>query len=326
MRRIWRTPLRALAAAAAVTALSACTLFSYTPTPLPAASPSPEPTTSTSASKPSKCGNPLASYQPVGFQPTPETLPQGSTMAKIQKRGRLIAGVSADTYLLAARNPFTGEIEGFDIDMVEAVAEAIFGDKDRYQLKVITAAQRIPALEKGEVDIVARNMTINCDRWKQIAFSTEYYRSGQKILVRKGSKANSIKDLAGEKVCAPKGTSSMDNLIKEAPKAIPVAADNHTGCLALFQQSQVAAITGDDTVLAGLAAQDPYAVVPKQKAFTAEPYGLGFNEDDVDFVRFVNALLDQMRADREWTRIYNRWLRDALGPAPEPPKPVYGRT
>ena len=153
-----------------------------------------------------------------------------------------------------------------------------------------------------------------------------YYRSGHKILVRKGSKANSIKDLAGEKVCAPKGTSSMDNLIKEAPKAIPVAADNHTGCLALFQQSQVAAITGDDTVLAGLAAQDPYAVVPKQKAFTAEPYGLGFNEDDVDFVRFVNALLDQMRADREWTRIYNRWLRDALGPAPEPPKPVYGRT
>jgi polar amino acid transport system substrate-binding protein len=67
-------------------------------------------------------------------------------------------------------------------------------------------------------------------------------------------------------------------------------------------------------------------VVPKQKAFTAEPYGLGFNEDDVDFVRFVNALLDQMRTDGEWTRIYNKWLRDALGPAPSPPRAVYGRT
>jgi polar amino acid transport system substrate-binding protein len=326
MSRTWRTPLRALAAVAAVTALSACTLFSYSPTPLPAASPTPPPTTSTSAPKPSKCANPLASYQPVGLQPTPETLPQGSTMAKIQKRGRLVAGVSADTYLLGSRNPLTGKIEGFDIDMVKAVAEAIFGDKDRYQLKVITAAQRIPALKEGEVDIVARNMTINCDRWKEIAFSTEYYRSGQKILVRKGSKANSIKDLDGDKVCAPKGTSSMDNLIKEAPKAIPVGADNHTGCLALFQQGEVAAITGDDTVLAGLAAQDPYAVVPKQKAFTAEPYGLGFNEDDVDFVRFVNASLDQMRTDGEWTRIYNKWLRDALGPAPSPPRAVYGRT
>jgi polar amino acid transport system substrate-binding protein len=326
MRGIWRTQLLALATVASGMALSACTLFSYTPTPLPSAPPTPQPSASTSSSKPSRCGDPLASYAPVGAQPTPETLPEGSTMAKIQQRGRLVAGVSADTYLLGSRNPFTGEIEGFDIDMVKAVAEAIFGDENRYQLKVITAAQRIPALQKGDVDIVARNMTINCDRWEQIAFSTEYYRSGQKILVRKGSKANSINDLAGQKVCAPIGTSSMDNLIKEAPKVIPVGASTHTGCLVLFQEGQVAAITGDDTVLAGLAAQDPYAVVPDQPAFTAEPYGLGFNEKDVDFVRFVNARLDAMRADGEWTRIYNRWLRDSLGPAPQPPTAVYGRT
>jgi polar amino acid transport system substrate-binding protein len=326
MRPKWSTPVLTLATFASVTVLSACTLFSYTPTPLPSPPPNPQPTTSAAPSKPGTCANPLASYEPTGLLPTPETLPSGSTMAKIQKRGRLVAGVSADTYLLGSRNPFTGEIEGFDIDMVREVTEAIFGNEDRYQLKVITAAQRIPALEKGDVDLVARNMTINCDRWKQIAFSTEYYRSGQKILVRKGSKANSINDLAGQKVCAPRGTSSMDNLIKEAPKAIPVPADNHTGCLALFQQGQVAAITGDDTVLAGLAAQDPYAVVPAQKAFTAEPYGLGFNERDVDFVRFVNARLDEMRASGEWTTIYNRWLRDALGPAPNPPRAVYGRT
>jgi polar amino acid transport system substrate-binding protein len=317
MRHVWRT-LLALATVALVTALSACTTFSDTPTPLPSASPTSQPTTSTSAARPTNCSNPLASY-------APSAVAQGSTIAEIKKRGRLVAGVSADTYLLASRNPFTGEIEGFDIDMVKAVAQAILGDENLYQLKVITAAQRIPALETGEVDIVARNMTITCDRWEQIAFSSEYYRSGQKILVRKGSKAKSISDLGGQKVCAPKGTSSMDTLIKAAPKAIPVAADNHTGCLALFQQGEVAAITGDDTVLAGLAAQDPYAVVPAQKAFTAEPYGLGFNKDDVDFVRFVNARLAQMRTDGEWTRIYNRWLREALGPAPEPPTAVYGR-
>jgi polar amino acid transport system substrate-binding protein len=318
MKHVWRT-LLALATVALVTALSACTTFSDTPTPLPSASPTSQPTTSTSAARPTNCSNPLASY-------APSAVAQGSTIAEIKKRGRLVAGVSADTYLLASRNPFTGEIEGFDIDMVKAVAQAILGDENLYQLKVITAAQRIPALETGEVDIVARNMTITCDRWEQIAFSSEYYRSGQKILVRKGSKANSIKDFGGQKVCAPKGTSSMDNLIKEAPKAIPVAADTHTGCLVLFQEGEVAAITGDDTVLAGLAAQDPYAVVPKQQAFTSEPYGLGFNKKDVDFVRLVNARLAQMRADGEWTRIYNRWLKEALGPAPQPPTAVYGRT
>ena len=326
MRLQWRRPLLALAAVASLSALSACTAFTYSPTPLPSEAPTQQPAPSAPASPAACRENPLASYAPGGPLPTPETLPNGSTMAKIQKRGRLVAGVSADTYLLGSRNPFTGEIEGFDIDMVKAVAKAIFGNENRYQLKVITAAQRIPALEKGDVDIVARNMTINCDRWKQIAFSTEYYRSGQKILVRKGSKANSLNDLDGQKVCAPIGTSSMDNLIKKAPKVIPVGADTHTGCLVLFQEGQVAAITGDDTVLAGLAAQDPYAVVPDQRAFTEEPYGLGFNEKDVDFVRFVNARLEEMRTNGEWTRIYDRWLRGSLGPAPKPPIPVYGRT
>jgi polar amino acid transport system substrate-binding protein len=325
MRHRWRALLLAVASVVSASVLSACT-FSYAPTPLPPAPPAAQPTTSAPAPQPARCGNPLASYEPSNPLPPPDALPSGSTMAKIKKRGRLVAGVSADTYLLGSRNPFTGEIEGFDIDMVKAVAKAIFGNEDRYQLRVITAAQRIPALEKGDVDIVARNMTINCDRWKQIAFSGEYYRSGQKILVRKGSKINSIAELAGQKVCAPIGTSSMDNLIKNAPKAIPVGADTHTGCLVLFQEGQVAAITGDDTVLAGLAAQDPYAVVPKQQAFTSEPYGLGFNKKDVDFVRFVNARLDEMRADGEWNTLYNRWLRESLGPASAPPIPVYGRT
>lgn len=319
----WAAVTGALAGCAAL--LSACSVLSYDPTPLPVPSP-PPPSTSASSAPPARCADPLASYAPAGALPKPNALPSGSTMAKIRQRGRLIAGVSADTYLLASRNPVSGQVEGFDIDMVKAVTKAIFGDDRSYQLKVITAAQRIPALQAGEVDLVARNMTITCDRWKQIAFSAEYYRSGQKVLVRKGAKATTLAGLSGEKVCAPRGTSSMENLVKLAPKAIPVGADSHTGCLALFQQGQVAAITGDDTVLAGLAAQDPYAVVPKQPALTAEPYGLGMNSRDVDLVRFVNARLAQLRSDGEWTAIYNRWLAAPLGPAPNPPKAVYGRT
>ena len=326
MSSVRRLPLSAAVAALVLAVLSGCALFSYTPTELPSPTTTPTPTPSGSASAPAQCTNPTASYAPSGDVPSPGDLPSGSTMATIKKRGRLVAGVSADTYLLGSRNPLTGHIEGFDIDMVKAVAKAIFGDENRYQLRVITAAQRIPALQEGQVDLVARNMTITCDRWTQIAFSSEYYRSGQKILVRKGSKATSLADLNGQKVCAPRATSSLENLKKLAPEAVPVEADNHTGCLVLFQQSEVAAITGDDTVLAGLAAQDPYAVVPDQKAFTAEPYGLGIPAKNVDFVRFVNAKLAEMRSDGEWTTIYNRWLAEPLGPAPSPPKAVYGRT
>ena len=319
-----RRSLLGVVAGLGAVVVSACSVFSYTPTPLPSAPPGSTPTAASSTT-PTTCTNALQSYRPSGALPQPNNLPKGSTMAKIKQRGRLIAGVSADTYLLASRNPLGGKIEGFDIDMVKALSKAIFGNEDKYQLKVITAAQRIPALQNGDVDVVARAMTINCDRWKQIAFSSEYYRAGQKILVRKGSKDSSIADLSGKKVCAPNGTSSISNLIKLAPKAIAVGSDSHTGCLVLFQQGKVDAITCDDTILAGLAAQDPYAVVPDQTAFTAEPYGLGFKSDQVDLVRFANARLEQLRSDGEWTTIYNRWLKDSLGPAPAPPKAAYGR-
>ncbi len=324
MKRVRGVPVVALAALGWL--LAGCSLLPYAPTPMPVP-PAAAPTTPAPPPSGPSCDNATAlrSYAPEGAVPEPGQMPAGSTMAKIQQRGRLIAGVSADTYLLGSRNPFNGRIEGFDIDLVKALAKAIFGDENAYELRVITAAQRIPALQAGSIDVVSRNMTINCDRWKQIAFSSEYYRSGQKILVRRGSKVNSMAGLAGQRVCAPNGTSSMDNLKKLSPKAIAVGSDNHTGCLVLFQQGDVDAITGDDTVLAGLAAQDPYAIVPEQGASTAEPYGLGFNAKQVDLVRFANARLAEMRENGEWTAIYDRWLRSALGPAPNPPRAEYGR-
>ncbi len=79
---------------------------------------------------------------------------------------------------------------------------------------------------------------------------------------------------------------------------VPVAADTHTGCLVLFQQGKVDAITGDDTVLAGLVAQDPYAKVTRAPAFSDEPYGLGMPKNDPDFVRFVNGVLERCEGGR----------------------------
>ena len=61
------------------------------------------------------------------------------------------------------------------------------------------------------------------------------------------------------------------------------------------------------------------------EAITDEPYGLGIAKDNVYFVRYVNAVLERLRADGGWAKIYNRWLAESLGPAPEPPAPVYGR-
>ena len=319
--------------------LAACGAGGYaqtplSPTPTAAATTSAAPTTAAPTPAASKCNpvpagfNPLQTYDPLPSLPASGALT--GRLAEIRARGYLIAGVSADTLLMAARNPLTGQIEGFDIDLVHEIAKAILGDAAKVQLVVITAGQRQSFLVNRTVDIVVRNMTMNCARWLDwpIAFSAEYYHSGQKVLVRKGSTATSLDDLAAAKakVCAPTGTTSLAKLQEFVAKGVvPVTADTHTGCLLLFQQAKVDAITGDDTVLAGLATQDPYAVVPAQTAITAEPYGVGFNSEDKVFVQYVNRLLETMKADGRWKASYDRWLAPSLGDAPTPPTAVYGR-
>jgi polar amino acid transport system substrate-binding protein len=322
----FKTTLGAVAAGLAMLLASCSSSGVYTTTPVPMPKPTSTPIAGATSAPPApSCGNPLASFAPTGSNPAPGApMPPNSYMKTIQDRGRLIAGVSADSLLLSARNPLNGKIEGFDVDMLKAVSQAIFNDPNKIEYRVITTAQRIPALTSGSVDIVADAMTINCARWAQIDFSTEYYNAGQKVLVAKGSPAKSMADLKGRRVCAPNGSTSMDKL-RTFPGLIPVGSDTHTGCLVLFQEGKVDAITGDDTILAGLAAQDPYATVVKAPAFTAEPYGLGVSKKHPEFARFVNGVLSQMRSDGQWTASYNTWLKAALGPSPAPPAALYGR-
>ena len=315
--------------------LTACGSGNYAATQLPAEPAPTQASTAPSTTAPcSKVGE-LESYAPNGNTPAPGgVMPAGSYMAKIKDRGRLIAGVSADSLHLGSRNPLTGQIEGFDIDMINMVADAIFGppapgQPHKVELRVISSPQRIPSLQNNTVDIVARNMTINCARWQQIAFSAEYYRSGQKTLVQRDSPAKKTEDLDGQTVCAPAGSTSLDNLKKKNPAVKPITADSDTGCLVLFQQGKAQAISGDDTVLAGDAAQDPYAKILPER-FSDEPYGLGINKKNVDFVRFVNAALAQMKTPgpsgiSAWMASYNKWLGPDLGPLKAPPTPEYGR-
>jgi polar amino acid transport system substrate-binding protein len=323
----WRRRAGALATVLGLAALAGCSGVTYAETSLPTTA-APKPTSSTPAPAAVACANATQSYDPLPTLPSRGEITDGS-MRRLIEKGFLTVGVSADTYLFGARDPFTSRLEGFDIDMARAVAKAIFGDPAKIQFRVITAAERLPLLEDPQrpIDMVARNMSMTCDRWNDIAFSAEYYRSGQKVLVGKNlpNAANlALADLEGKRVCAPTGTTSLTKL-QQVKGPVVVTAPNHTGCLVLLQQGKADAITGDDTVLAGLAAQDPNTVVTKAKAITVEPYGLGFNKADTYLARYVNRVIADLEADGEWKAIYNRWLAAPLGPAPAPPTPRYGR-
>lgn len=303
-----------------IVALSACDSGSPSSTPASTGSgPDAVAATTTPPTTP-ECGDPVTSFAPDATQPPANDMPAGTFMRTIQDRGRLIAGVSADTLLFGFRNPFSGKLEGFDIDVARRVAQEIFGDANRIEYRALTYAQRIPALMDGSVDIVADVMTINCTRWAQISFSSQYFEAGQKVLVSKDSKATGIKDLNGKRMCVAKGSTNFDNM-KTYPKVIPVPVDDISDCMVLFQQAKADAVTGDDTVLAGFVRQDPYAKVIGG-AITKEPYGLGIAKTHPEFVRFVNRMLEEVRADGTWTRWYATWL-DTEGKAP--PLAKYGR-
>ena len=265
--------------------------------------------------------NPYASSRrPTGALPVPGRMPAGSTMAQIQARGTLRVGVDQNTYKFGYRDPASGQIVGFDIDIAHAIAKAIFDDPNKIQFVSITSAQRIPDVVNHSVDLVADTMTVTCDRLRQVAFSTIYYDAGQNVLVRKDSGLTGLADLGGRKVCAAAGSTSIANIAAIASRPVPVAVNDWTDCLVMLQQGQVAAISTDDTILRGLAAQDPSTKLLLTTNFTKEPYGLAMDLHAPDLVQFVNGVLAQLRSNGGWAAIYTRWLNS---PAPVPPIAQY---
>lgn len=264
--------------------------------------------------------NARPSIQPTEPLPTPGAMPAGSRMAAIQDSGTLRIGVALDTLLFGFLNPKSGEIEGFDVEIGNLVADAIFGGDaaadGRVELIPITSAQRIPGLVSDDFDIVVKTMTITCSRWGQIDFSSVYYESGQKVLVSEDSGITRIEDMTSDQtVCAADGTTSIEALDDFPVQSVGVAG--WTDCLVLFQQGRIEGISTDDTILAGLAVQDPFAVVVGD-LFSEEPYGIGSPQQFPEFTQFVNSVLEQAREDGSWQELYDFWLLDTLGPQTPP--------
>jgi polar amino acid transport system substrate-binding protein len=289
------------------------------PVPVGAEENPPPPTTSTA---PAPNCDPEQSLRPDGPLPPAGKMPAGSTMKKIQDAGRLTAGVDQNTFLFGFRNPTTNQLEGFDIDRVKEIAKAIFGDENKVRWTVVTSAGRIDALKEKKVDVVVRTMTATCARWQDINFSAIYYTAGQRLLVDKSSDVTSLDQLGGKKVCANKGSTSLKTIDEHKANPIPVGVDNWSDCLIMLQQGQVDAMSTDDTILAGMVAQDPNVKMVGPR-FTQEPYGIGIPKGNEDMVRFVNGVLEQSVASGAWARSYSQWLGRTGEPRPAAPTPKY---
>ncbi len=260
--------------------------------------------------------NPTASLRPFTNPADAD-----AAVANIRARGRLIVGLDIGSNLFSFRDPITGEITGFDVDVAGEVARDIFGAPSQVEYRILSSDERITALERSEVDIVAKTMTITCERRKEVNFSTVYLDASQRILASRDSSITKPSDLSGKRVCVARGTTSLQRIREIAPPPIVVEVVNWADCLVTLQQRQVDAVSTDDSILAGLVSQDPYLHLVGPNMGT-QPYGIGIKLDNTGLVRFVNGTLERIRRDGTWNALYRKWLT-VLGPAPAPPSPRY---
>ncbi|MGH3437649.1 MAG: glutamate ABC transporter substrate-binding protein [Sciscionella sp.] len=270
---------------------------------------------SVNSSKETSCGDPTASL-PASNDAS------GATLQEVRKYGKLRVGVDNNTYLFGFRDPKSGQLQGFDIDIAHDMAQAILGDPNKVEFKEIDSAQRVTALARNDVDMVVRTMSITCARLAKVSFSTTYFVSHQRLLVASDSLANGLADLGGKRVCATAGSTSLQTIASTPSHPIPVSVANWSDCLVMLQQHQVAGVSTDDTILAGMEAQDPNTKIVGPSLAT-ENYGIAMRKDAPDLVKYVNGALDAVRKDGRWRSSYQKWIGSRLGPVPSAPAPHY---
>ncbi|WP_054943871.1 glutamate ABC transporter substrate-binding protein [Paenibacillus ihuae] len=234
-----------------------------------------------------------------------------AAIAKIKERGKLLVGVKYDTRLFGLKDPASGNVEGFDIDISKAIAKHILGDENAIELKEVTSKTRIPMLNNGEIDMVVATMTITEERKKEVDFSDVYFQAGQSLLVKKGSPITGLESVTKDtKILGSKGATSIKNIKEKVPGITVLEFDNYQDAFAALKAGQGDALTTDDAILYGMASQDDgYEVVGKP--FTDEPYGIAVQKGNTDVVKAINDTLAELKANGEYDAIYTKWIGKA---------------
>jgi len=240
----------------------------------------------------------------------------GTTMAKLQQEGEITIGVKFDVPPFGFKNPKSGNVEGFDIDLAKAIADEL-GVKPKY-IEALSD-NRIPFLKDGTADLILSTMTINAERDEEIDFSEPYFVARGRILVKESDTSiKGVDDLDGKEVCTALGSTYADTLKKDAPRAKRRLVDSYSECLELIQNGAVDAVSTDDVILTGMIIQDDSLKLVGEP-LTTEPYGAGIKEGDAAFQELVTEVVQKFKQDGRWAKSYEKWVGQYTGEDQKPP-------
>jgi len=243
--------------------------------------------------------------------------PAGSTMAALNEAGAITVGTKFDQPLFGQVDG-SGDPQGFDVEIAKIIAAELGIPDSGITWTESISSNREPFIVSGEVDIVVATYTINDKRKETVSFAGPYYEAGQDLLVLTGNPEGieGPDDLEGKPVCTVAGSTSEANIAEYAP--VVTALNGYAECLPLLSSGQVVAVTTDNVILAGLAANSNGEFEVVGAPFTAEPYGIGLALEDTEFRNWINDVLEAAYEDGRWAEAWESTAGTVL-PLPDPP-------
>jgi glutamate transport system substrate-binding protein len=242
-----------------------------------------------------------------------------SIVAKAEDTGELTIGIKFDQPGLGLKE---GDgYTGFDVEMAKIVAEGLGVEEGDITFKEAVSANRETFLEQGEVDLIFATYSITDERKDVVSFAGPYFVAGQSLLVSAdNTDITGPETLDGKQLCSVTGSTSAQRIKDEFAEDVQLQEfDSYSKCVDALKAGQLDALTTDDIILAGFAAQAPEELKVVGEPFSEERYGVGMPKGDTETCERVNEILTESFEDGSWQEALEMSVGDSGYELPEPP-------
>ncbi|MGB5150575.1 MAG: glutamate ABC transporter substrate-binding protein [Mycobacterium sp.] len=233
---------------------------------------------------------------------------------------KVTIGTKIDQPGLGLKNP-DGTMSGFDVDVATYVAEQLGYTPEDIEWKESPSGQRETLIENGQVDFIAATYSITDARKEKVSFAGPYLITGQSLLVRAdNSDITGAESLANnKKLCSVTGSTPAQRIKDKYPGVQLQQYDTYSACVEALKTGAIDAVTTDEVILAGYAAQSPGTFKIVGEPFSEERYGIGLKKDDTELRTKINDAITKMISEGAWKEAFDKNLGPAGITAPAPP-------
>jgi len=252
-----------------------------------------------------------------------QSVPEPTPVPGAATNGRLTIGIAFDEPGIGVKDGDT--YTGFDVETAKYVAKALGVPEANITWVEATGAKREELLISGGADMIVSTYTINEERKQKVDFAGPYFLAHQDLLVRRNeTEITGPETLNGKDLCTVAGTTSAQNVLRFYQGRINLKEfPRYSDCVAALANSEVDAVTTDDVILAGYAADPQYQGKLKVigKGFSDESYGIGVKKGNTALKDQINAALEQYVASGAWASNLDRTVAPSGYNIPDPPTP-----